>query len=260
MLTKTFAATCALVFILVMAITQIIPAFPPAAMIYEFLKFSQNSTVIFGIPAVNILMGMTNGFFWIIIAAVLYGVASYASRAESLPPMPEAPHLRSPKPSANPADPRISKIPPAMTVTKRNIMRRPRTEYEIEAIQGIGLIRGMLLRDMGIKTSEDLLHSCKTERVRHRIAKDLGVSEETLLVWICQADLLRVRGVGKHYSELLESAGVNTVADLSTRSPTLLRQTLKIVNKEKNLVKRVPPVGTIQIWVNDAQTLEHIIE
>lgn len=260
MSTKASVAICLFIFLLMMTITRIVPTFPPATMIFEFFKFSQNSMIIFGIPAVTILMCMTNGFFWMIIAAVLLAIASFASRTEPLPPMPEAPHLRSPIPEANPADPRISKIPPAMTVTKRNTTRRPREGYEIETIQGIGLIRGMLLRNMGIKTSEDLLHVCRTEKIRHRIAKDLSVSEETLLTWICQADLLRVKGVGKHYSELLESAGVNTVADLSTKSPTLLRQTLKIINKEKNLVKRVPPVGTIQIWVNDAQNLEHIIE
>lgn len=258
---RTIGAICALAFLLLMSVTLTFPAFPPAQMLYEFLEFPQNSMSIFGVPVTNILNGITNGFIWTIIGAALYGLACFAFRSESLPPMPAAPNLKSPLPEPNPVDPRVNKIPPAMTVRKRIMLRRkPRLEYEIETIEGIGPVRGTLLRNMGIKTSEDLLHGSTTKRGRHRIAREAGVSDAMLLTWIYRADLLRVRGVGRQYSGLLESAGVNTVTNLSTRSPKLLHQTLKIVNREKNLVRRVPPVRTIQMWVNDARNLECIVE
>ena len=76
-----------------------------------------------------------------------------------------------------------------------------------------------------------------------------------LLKWISRGDLLRVKGVGTQYSGLLEAAGVNSVADLSTRKPGYLHQTLKMVNAEKKLVRRVPPVRRIIAWVKYARDL-----
>jgi len=100
------------------------------------------------------------------------------------------------------------------------------------------------------------LNASATKHDRCRLARKVGVTEETLLDWINRGDLLRVRGVGKQYSELLESVGVDSVTDLSSRNPILLHQTLKTVNRQKRLVKRVPPISTVEGWVNYAKTLE----
>ncbi len=40
-----------------------------------------------------------------------------------------------------------------------------------------------------------------------------------MLKWANMADLMRIRGVGEEYSELLEAAGVDTVKELKTASP-----------------------------------------
>jgi predicted flap endonuclease-1-like 5' DNA nuclease len=240
-----------------MTVTLVIPSFPPAQLVYESLKIPPSTESIGGISVATIVNGVTNGFIWIIIGAALYGLACVAFRNEPLPPMPTPPHLTAPPPEPVPVDKRTIKIPPAITVRKP---RRLRIEYDIETIQGIGPMRGTLFRNMGIKTVDDLLGACTTKREQRRLAKNLGVSHETLLKWIRRGDLLRVRGVGKQYSELLESAGVDSVRDLSTRNPGFLRQTLKAVNREKKLVKRVPPAKTIRIWVNNAQNLECVVE
>lgn len=72
-------------------------------------------------------------------------------------------------------------------------------------------------------------------------------------------DLLRVRGIGRKYAALLESAGVKTVTDLSRQDPRYLCQTLRIVNREKNLVRRSPPYKTIEIWIHNARNLEPML-
>jgi predicted flap endonuclease-1-like 5' DNA nuclease len=105
-----------------------------------------------------------------------------------------------------------------------------------------------------------LLKVCATERGRKHLANEIGVPQSMLLKWVYRGDLLRVRGVGRKYATLLESAGVNTVSDLSTRNPRHLFQTLRTVNREKRLVRRTPPSKTIEIWVNIAGTLEPVIE
>jgi hypothetical protein len=81
-----------------------------------------------------------------------------------------------------------------------------------------------------------------------------------MLTWVHRGDLLRISGVGKKYSSLLEAAGVNTVTDLSMKNPRLLCQTLRTVNREKNLVRRTPPSKTIEIWVKNARNLKPIVK
>jgi predicted flap endonuclease-1-like 5' DNA nuclease len=247
-------AACAAGFLLVVVVTLVVPFFPPAQFLDSFFGLPKNTASIWGIPVAVLFDGFMNGFFWIAIGAIIYGFFKFASKSEPLPPMLDAPQLRTPPPQATPVDERTNRIPPALTVRKV-AQRRPRTEYTIEMIEGIGPIRGSLLRNLGVKTVDDLLQASVTNRAQLQLAKEVGVSQEVFLKWICRGDLLRVNGVGTQYSGLLESAGVNSVADLSTRNPSLLHQTLKIVNREKRLVRRIPPVSTVQAWANDAKTL-----
>ena len=250
MSSKSVGAAFVLAFLLVTVITLVFPSLPPAQTLYEFLNFPQSSATVFGIPFTNFLIAITNGFLWILVGAALYGFASFASREDPLPPLPEAPYWHKPPPEPLLVNQFSNRIPPSISV------KIPRLDYEIEAIEGIGSIRGKLLRNLGIKTVDDLLNASATKHDRCRLARKVGVTEETLLDWINRGDLLRVRGVGKQYSELLESVGVDSVTDLSSRNPILLHKTLKTVNRQKRLVKRVPPISTVEGWVNYAKTLE----
>jgi len=249
-----------------MGVTLVLPNFPPAKLLYEFLNIPPTTTLVAGFPLANVLNGVTNGFFWIIIGVALYGLACVLFGSEPLPPMPTPPQLASPPPEPVPVDKRTVKIPPAITVKKPPPkprsppkLQKPRIEYDIETIEGIGPMRGTMFKNMGINTVDDLLNNCSTKGEQRRLAKNLGVTPETFLRWIRRGELLRVRGVGRQYSELLETAGVTSVTDLATRNPSVLRQSLKVVNREKNLVKRVPPPKTILMWVNDARNLESVV-
>jgi predicted flap endonuclease-1-like 5' DNA nuclease len=254
MSSQKVGAACTAGFLLVVVVTLVVPFFPPAQFLDSFFGLPKNTASIWEIPVAVLLDGFINGFFWLAVGAIVYGFFSLASKRDTLPPMLDAPALRTPPPQAIRVDDRISRIPPALTVRKVG-KREPRAEYNVEMIEGIGPIRGSLLRNLGVKTVDDLLQVSVTNRAQLQLAKEVGVSQEVLLKWICRGDLLRVKGVGTQYSGLLESAGVNSVADLSTRNPSLLHQTLKIVNGEKRLVRRIPPVRTVQAWVNDAKTL-----
>jgi Domain of unknown function (DUF4332) len=229
-------AIFAAAFSLLVVTTIAFPTFPPAQALYETLKIPQSTTSIFGISTATILNGITNGFFWVLIGVAVYSLASLASKNDPFK-MPVPPHLKTPPPISMPFDHRSNMLPPAITVRKPITLKKPIGEYKIETIEGIGTIRGALLRNMGIRTVDDLLKVGSTKRGRHRIAKEVGVTDKTLLKWIYRADLLRIRGIGRQYSGLLESAGVNTVKDLSMRKPNYLHQTLKTVNRERNLVK-----------------------
>jgi predicted flap endonuclease-1-like 5' DNA nuclease len=254
------AVVFTIAFLVLLGVTLLVPSFPPAQILLEYLKIQQYPFYILGLSAASILNGILNGFFWVLIGAAIYGAASYAKRRNPLPPMPEAPVLSTPPPEPVLVDSRTNIIPPSLTVSEFMEKEQYRKELDIETIDGIGPICGGLLRNSGVNTVNDLLKVCATERGRKHLANEIGVPQSMLLQWVYRGDLLRVKGVGKKYAALLESAGVNTVSDLSTRNPRYLFQKLKAVNKEKRIVKRTPPSKTIEIWVDIAGTLEPIIK
>lgn len=272
------AVAFAIGFLLIMVVTLVVPIFPPAQFLFEYLRIPQSTLSISGISVASLLNGITNGFFWVIIAAAVYGLTRLTQRNDELLPMPTPPHLSTPPPESTPVDSRVDKIPPALTVPPKIVRKKPvrvvvrkkpvrvmlRKQpigmgQDVETIEGIGPIYGGLLRNSGINTVTDLLRVGAKESGRRYLASQVGVSHETVLKWIYRGDLQRVRGIGKKYASLLESAGVNTVTDLSNRTPRYLSQTLRVVNREKNVVRRTPPSKTIEIWVNNARTLEPIV-
>lgn len=252
----SIVAIFAIAFLLLTGLTFVIPSLPPGQLLFESLKIPQTTLSIWGISVAVLLNSITNGLIWGIAAAAVYGLSRHVNRRKSLPPMPVAPELATSPPKPTPLDWRADRYPPAITVRKP----RGRIKQNIEMIEGIGSIRGRMLRNVGIDTVDDLLRVGATRLGRQRLARELGVAYTTVLRWVYRGDLLRVRGIGSQYSALLESAGVATVMDLSTRNARFLQQALKAVNREKRLVRRIPPRKTIEIWVRKAKILEPMVE
>jgi predicted flap endonuclease-1-like 5' DNA nuclease len=242
-------------FLILAVITLAIPGLPPGEMVLEVAGFPQATGSFLGISVSTLLNCLVNGFLWGLFAAAVYGLSRRGRKP--LLPLPEPEELPSPPLKAMPVDERVEKIPPAMTVREGRF--RHVQDRDVKTIEGIGSLRSRLLNDMGVRTVDDLLRVGGTSVGRQRIARRLGVSYKIVLGWVHRGDLLRVRGVGRQYSELLESAGVSSVADLSNRNAHVLWQTLRGVNREKRLVRRVPPHGTIEMWVYDAKKLDPMI-
>jgi len=124
--------------------------------------------------------------------------------------------------------------------------------YKIEAIEGVGPTFAKQLEVAGIMTTEDLLKHGGTPEGRKHIATRTGLSESQILKWVNLADLMRVKGVGSEYSELLEAAGVDTVKELATRNPANLTSRLEQVNGEKKLTRATPPSKMVESWIEEA--------
>ena len=90
--------------------------------------------------------------------------------------------------------------------------------------------------EQGITTTESLLMAAADRQGRHQLAGETGLAEELLLNWTNKADLMRVRGVGEEYSDLLEATGVDTVKELRRRNPQNLRASMMDVNENKHLL------------------------
>ena len=109
--------------------------------------------------------------------------------------------------------------------------------YTIESIEGIGPSYARKLGSVGITNTRHLLAQCCDRKGRRRTSKASGVSEALLLKWANLADLMRIRGVGSQYSELLEAAGVDTVKELRGRNPENLHAALAVANGAKKLTR-----------------------
>ena len=77
----------------------------------------------------------------------------------------------------------------------------------INEIEGIGPSHAEKLESHGIKTVEDLLKVGATPNGREELVKKTGIAHHLILKWVDEADLFRVKGVGRQYTELLRGAG-----------------------------------------------------
>lgn len=126
----------------------------------------------------------------------------------------------------------------------------------IEEIEGIGPVNGKKLRSAGVRSTAALLKAGGDKAGRKALSESTGISPEMILEWVNRSDLMRVRGVGSEYSDLLEASGVDTVKELRTRRADNLHAKMAEVNAAKKLVRRPPSLGEVERWVEHAKTLD----
>ncbi len=132
----------------------------------------------------------------------------------------------------------------------------------LEAIEGIEPMYAATLREKaGIRSAEALLRVGATPEGRKDLEERTRISGELILGWVIMADLMRIKGVGGQYSELLEKAGVNTAKELERWDPEDLYRKLIEVNmaKSKRLVGRLPTLVMVKGWVEQAKQLPTVI-
>jgi len=88
----------------------------------------------------------------------------------------------------------------------------------IETIEGVGAKYGKKMRAAGIRSTGALLKAGASAKGRKALAEKTGFSAHQILEWTNRCDLMRVRGVGEEYSDLLEASGVDTVKELRNRN------------------------------------------
>ncbi len=127
--------------------------------------------------------------------------------------------------------------------------------YKIEQIEGIGTHYGHKLMSVGVFTTHDLLDRCATPDKLNELVLTSDISPVLLATWNRQADLMRVSGIGPEFGELLESSGIESVAELAIRKPENITHLLARVNEEKRLTRAVPALKTVEGWVERAKVM-----
>lgn len=131
---------------------------------------------------------------------------------------------------------------------------------KIEEIEGIGPAYGAKLTTAGVTTTEQLLERGATRKGRTELAGSSGITDTLILEWVNHADLMRIKGVGSEYSDLLEAAGVDSPAELAQRNAANLTAAIADVNEKKKLVRQVPSESVVTGWIAEAKTMKKIIE
>lgn len=126
-------------------------------------------------------------------------------------------------------------------------------------IEGIGEAYAQKLKETGIKSVEDFLEKGASAQGRKELAMQSGINEGMLLRWVNHADLLRIKGIGAEYAELLEAAGVDSTIELARRSSEKLYRRMLEVNQAKKVVRKLPTEFQIDKWILHAKRLSKVV-
>lgn len=126
-------------------------------------------------------------------------------------------------------------------------------------IEGVGATYAKKLQSVGVRTTERLLKVAGHKRGREDLAKQTGISEKLILEWVNLSDLMRIKGVGEEYSDLLEEAGVDSIKELRNRVPENLHKAILDTNKRKKLVRRPPSFKEVRRWVQEAKKIPPVV-
>lgn len=129
----------------------------------------------------------------------------------------------------------------------------------ISAIRMIGHRNATKLRKARVRTTESLLQQASTRKGRADVAERTGIATADLLRWAQQADLMRIKGIGSEYAELLSVAGVDTIKALRRRNSSNLMVAMTQANTKRRLVQRLPTVEMVQGWIDEANETDPLV-
>jgi predicted flap endonuclease-1-like 5' DNA nuclease len=116
------------------------------------------------------------------------------------------------------------------------------------------------LKGQGLSDTDSLLEAAKTPQGRKELATNIGIDSATILELANRADLARVKGIGRVYSDLMEEAGVDTVKELARRVPENLHAKMIEINSIRQFTSRPPSVEQVSAFIEQAKSLEPILE
>jgi predicted flap endonuclease-1-like 5' DNA nuclease len=126
----------------------------------------------------------------------------------------------------------------------------------IDQVAGIGHKEATKLRKAGVRTSNGLIDAASSRKDRSQLAAATAIDQRDLQQWVNHCDLLRVKGVGAEYAELLVASGVDTIRDLRRRNATALLAKIIGLNGDAKVVQRLPTESMVESWIEAAKDLD----
>lgn len=131
----------------------------------------------------------------------------------------------------------------------------------IDEVEGIGATYAAKLADAGVSTTDELLQWGANPAGRTSLEDTTGISGKLILEWVNHVDLMRIKGVGSEYADLLEAAGVDSPAELANRNAANLATTLQeVVAARPGIVRRIPSEAEVDDWIAESRGLDAVVE
>ena len=120
-------------------------------------------------------------------------------------------------------------------------------------------VRGKLKR-RGITYTHQLVGAAARAADRRALAASSGIEVAMLERLVCRADLVRIKGIGAIFADLLELLGVDRVERLARQEPRSLHGALAGLNAVERFARRAPTPEEVEDWVAQARALPPLIE
>ncbi|MHA2391459.1 MAG: DUF4332 domain-containing protein [Promethearchaeota archaeon] len=134
--------------------------------------------------------------------------------------------------------------------TKRSPKLTPIVEFE-----GIGNDYSKTLEKAGYSKVEDLL-SINSVKIKN-LSATTKISDKLINKWVEHADLMRIRGVGPEYADVLNQIGIDSVKEFAQRNPkNTLDRIMELDKKKPDVFRKPPRVEDIEEWREEAKKIK----
>jgi predicted flap endonuclease-1-like 5' DNA nuclease len=132
------------------------------------------------------------------------------------------------------------------------------SDWSISDLPGLLNAEQILLLELGITTTGQLLAIAPDPATKQQLAINLGVRIQSVNKLVALADLARLPGVGCQYNGLLLHTGIISVKQLAQMPPHKIHQQLLRLHVA-TLQRRdlCPDLATVQGWIKQAQVISN---
>ncbi|MFX0041899.1 MAG: DUF4332 domain-containing protein [Candidatus Hodarchaeota archaeon] len=125
---------------------------------------------------------------------------------------------------------------------------------KIIEIEGIGEKYAKILEKAGFANVEDLVPL--TWREVKELAEKTKISPKLLDKWQEQAELMKIKGIGPEYSEVLNRIGIDSIKELSYRTAaSTLDKIVEFDKEQPDVIRKIPEVEDLEGWIKEANDL-----
>ncbi len=126
----------------------------------------------------------------------------------------------------------------------------------INSINGMTHIEATKLRRARVRTTVTFLQIASSRSGRALLTKETGISSPKLLHWAKRAELMKIKDLGRDYSDLLEAVGVESVSELKRRNPESLHESMSAINNKQEIVDRMPSLKRVTKWIEESKDID----
>lgn len=131
-------------------------------------------------------------------------------------------------------------------------------DWPIENLPGLSESDRNTLTNLGFTSTFDLLRQAWSIGGKETLSARSGLHIQHIQKWVALSDLARVPNVGCEYCGVLLHSGIATLEQLSrTPAGPLHRQIARFQVALFRNPDRIPDLGQVNIWIQQATTLHH---